>query len=64
MTSTGDLIPIPDSFPIEWPEPAMRELYWVWDQVHHPHPKTPLSATYEATAFSEGTSSTATGMTV
>lgn len=32
----------------------MRELYWSWDQQHHPHPKTPLTATYEGPAFTEG----------
>jgi pyruvate,water dikinase len=34
----------------------MEALHWIWDQVHHPHPKTPLSATFEASAFSEGAS--------
>lgn len=49
-------LPIPDYFPVRWPDPAMEALYWAWDQVHHPHPKTPLTATFEAPAFSEGTS--------
>ncbi len=54
-TSAREPLPVPDHFPVQWPEPAMQSLYWIWDQVHHPHPKTPLSATFEASAFSEGT---------
>ncbi|OGO49445.1 MAG: hypothetical protein A2148_08175 [Chloroflexi bacterium RBG_16_68_14] len=45
----------PDSFPVRWPDPTRQSLYWIWDQVHHPHPNTPLTATFEAPAFSEGT---------
>jgi pyruvate,water dikinase len=32
----------------------MEGLHWSWDQMHHPHPKTPLTATFEVPAFSEG----------
>jgi len=49
-------LPVPDYFPVEWPEPALQTMHWTWDQVHHPHPKTPLTATFEAPAFSEGAS--------
>ena len=45
-----------DNFPVHWPDAAMEALHWTWDQVHHPHPKTPLSATFEAEALSEGAS--------
>ena len=44
----------PPDFPVQWPDPAMEALHWTWDQVHHPHPKTPLTATFEAAASSEG----------
>ena len=53
-TATPGPLPIPDHFPIRWPDPAMESLHWTWDQMHHPQPKTPLSATFEASAFSEG----------
>ena len=56
MTSANKPLPVPDHFPIRWPDPGMESLHWTWDQMHHPHPKTPLSATFEATAFSEGSS--------
>lgn len=49
MSTTGH-------FPVHWPDAATEAFHWTWDQVHHPHPKTPLSATFEAGAFSEGTS--------
>jgi pyruvate,water dikinase len=49
-------LPVPDSFPFAWPEPSMQEAYWTWDQVHFPHPVTPMTATFEAVCFSEGAS--------
>lgn len=47
---------VPVSFPFHWPDPAMETMYWTWDQSHYPHPTTPLTATFEAPAFSEGAS--------
>jgi len=55
VTQAGEPITPPANFPIVWGEPGLEELHWVWDQVHHPHPPTPLTATFEAPAFSEGT---------
>lgn len=55
-TGAGERIQIPDSFPIAWPDPKMEEQYWSWDQVHFPHPATPLSASFEIPAFSAGAS--------
>jgi phosphohistidine swiveling domain-containing protein len=49
-------LPIPASFPVHWPDPALESLYWTWDQVHYPHPVTPLTATLETPAFIEGAS--------
>jgi phosphohistidine swiveling domain-containing protein len=34
----------------------MESAFWTWDQVHFPHPVTPLTATFEAPCFSEGAS--------
>lgn len=47
-------IPAPDTFPVKWPDPAMEAHFWTWDQMHQPHPLTPLTATVEAPAFVEG----------
>ena len=47
-------IPTPRDFPVEWPDSAMEALSWTWDQMHHPHAKTPLTATFYAQAFAEG----------
>lgn len=55
-TPASGPLSIPDYFPVQWPDPAMESLHWTWDQLHHPHPKTPLTATFEAPAFSEGAS--------
>jgi pyruvate,water dikinase len=32
----------------------MERLFWTWDQMHQPHPLTPLTATFETVAFAEG----------
>jgi phosphohistidine swiveling domain-containing protein len=56
MSASNGPLPIPASFPVQWPDPAMESLYWTWDQVHFPHPVTPLTATLETPAFTEGAS--------
>ncbi len=43
------------SFPFEWSRPEHQHLYWFRDRMHFPHPSTPLSASIDAPAFSEGT---------
>lgn len=43
------------SFPFEWNHPDHQRLYWFRDRMHFPHPCTPLSASIDAPAFSEGT---------
>ena len=63
-TPAGQLLPVPEGFPVGWPDPHMETLHWSWDQMHHPHPKTPLSATFEGPAFCEGTSSGFQGLGV
>ncbi|MGB2693746.1 MAG: PEP-utilizing enzyme [Dehalococcoidia bacterium] len=55
-TPEGQPLPVPSGFPVQWPDTAMEALHWSWDQMHHPHPKTPLSATFEAPAFAQGAS--------
>ncbi len=52
--STRTPVPVPESFPLSWPNPSMEALFWSWDQVHFPHPLTPLTATAEVPAFAEG----------
>jgi rifampicin phosphotransferase len=44
----------PASFPVTWPDPEMESMFWTWDQVHNPHAATPLTATFEAPAMAEG----------
>jgi hypothetical protein len=56
MSAPAKPLPIPATFAFEWPEPGMQALYWSWDQMHNPHPATPLTATFEAPSFSEGSS--------
>jgi pyruvate,water dikinase len=51
--STGPL-PVPDNFPFEWPDPALAERFWTWDQMHQPHPLTPMTATLEGPCSAEG----------
>jgi pyruvate,water dikinase len=53
-TSSLKRITVPDNFAFEWPDPAMEALTWRWDQMHHPHPVTPLTATLEFPAAGEG----------
>ena len=47
-------LPVPEYFPVRWPDPAMERSFWTWDQMHQPHPLTPLTATFETAAFAEG----------
>ena len=54
MSESQQPLPIPTSFPVQWPDPAMESFYWTWDQVHFPHPVTPLTATLELPSFAEG----------
>ena len=56
MTATVTPGPIqaPENFPVHWPDPAMAERSWTWDQMHNPHPLTPLTHTLESPCFCEG----------
>jgi len=36
--------PLPDSFPIEWPDPEMARSTWQQDRMHMPLPATPMSS--------------------
>ncbi len=56
MSASNGPLPIPTSFPVQWPDPAMESLYWTWDQVHFPHPVTPLTSSIETPSFTEGAS--------
>jgi len=47
-------LPVPEDFPFDWPEPELAALFWTWDQMHYPHPFTPMTASYEFPAFGEG----------
>jgi pyruvate,water dikinase len=48
-------IALPDNFPISWRDPAQEEIFWFWDQMHHPHAVTPYTSSVEGPAFSGGT---------
>ena len=54
MSESEQPIAIPASFPFEWPDSGLEAHFWTWDQVHQPHPVTPLTASFESTAMSEG----------
>jgi pyruvate,water dikinase len=56
MSETRTPIVPPENFPVEWPDPSYEAQFWTWDQMHQPHPLTPLTATYEVPAFAEGSS--------
>src|SRR3990172_5926006 len=57
MTSENPTpLQIPDYFPVRWPDASMEREFWAWDQVHQPHPLTPLTATFECPAFAKGSS--------
>src|ERR1700694_828377 len=54
MSEPKRRLPIPASFPFEWPDASMEAHFWTWDQVHYPHPLTPLTETFETPAFAQG----------
>ncbi len=55
-------IPAPEDFPITWDSPEDGGLFWFWDQMHHPHPVTPLTAAIDGPAFSSGTGKAAAAL--
>jgi pyruvate,water dikinase len=46
----------PVEFPIEWGDPSDEQLFWFQDNLHFPHPQTPLNGTLFQTAFEIGAS--------
>ncbi|HEY8838178.1 MAG TPA: PEP-utilizing enzyme [Dehalococcoidia bacterium] len=50
----SESLPIPDDFPVTWEEPEDQALLWSWDQMHHPHPITPLGRDLHAIAYGTG----------
>ncbi|MEX2158715.1 MAG: PEP-utilizing enzyme [Dehalococcoidia bacterium] len=52
--ATARPIPAPENFPFEWSDPSLEALFWTWDQMHNPHPLTPLTFTLESRCFCEG----------
>jgi pyruvate,water dikinase len=50
----GELIPLPEDFPITWDPPQDRDKEWFWDQMHHPHAVTPMSSSIDGVAFTQG----------
>ncbi len=54
MSEPEKPIPIPATFQFVWHDPGLEAHFWMWDQVHRPHPVTPLTATFESPAMSEG----------
>jgi pyruvate,water dikinase len=53
-TLPGELIPLPDDFPIAWEAPEHQTVHWFWDQMHHPHAVTPMTSSVDGLAFAEG----------
>ncbi len=54
MPALGGPIPAPDNFPVTWETPEHAQLLWFWDQMHHPHPVTPLTEAIDGPAFTGG----------
>ena len=54
QTAPAQLIPLPEDFPVTWDPPGDQSLYWFWDQMHHPHAVTPMTASLDGVAFAEG----------
>ncbi len=52
--AAGELISLPEDFPISWDPPEDQHKYWFWDQMHHPHAVTPMTASLDGKAFAEG----------
>jgi pyruvate,water dikinase len=52
--AAGQVIPLPDDFPVTWEPPEDERRFWFWDQMHHPHAVTPLTASLDGVAFAEG----------
>ncbi len=44
----GQVLPIPDGFPVQWDNPRDAGFLWVWDDVHAPVPATPLQQSVNA----------------
>jgi hypothetical protein len=57
-------IPVPGDFPITWDPPEHQQLFWFWDQMHHPHAVTPLTAAVDGTAFSLGIGKAAAALSI
>ena len=47
-------LPVPEDFPVTWEDPADVALSWTWDQMHTPHPISPLGRDLLVFAFSLG----------
>jgi phosphohistidine swiveling domain-containing protein len=44
----GQVLQIPEGFPVHWENPSDAEFLWVWDDVHSPVPGTPLQQSVNA----------------
>ena len=44
----GELLLIPDSFPVTWVNEGDAQMLWAWDDVHSPAPGTPLQQSINA----------------
>jgi pyruvate,water dikinase len=56
MTSLADPAPLatPEDFPVEWDDPSDAALHWTWDQMHTPHPISPLGRDLMPIGFATG----------
>ncbi|MGH9036833.1 MAG: PEP-utilizing enzyme [Acidimicrobiia bacterium] len=47
-------LPVPEDFPVEWPDPADEGRLWMRDRMHWPDPVTPLAFSMMEAAFPGG----------
>jgi pyruvate,water dikinase len=58
MTTTplppADTLPVPEDFPVEWPDPVDETRLWMRDRLHWPDPVSPLAFSVLEAAFPPG----------
>ncbi|MGH9041214.1 MAG: PEP-utilizing enzyme [Acidimicrobiia bacterium] len=62
MTTTppqAEPLPVPEDFPVEWPDPADASRFWMRDRMHWPDPVAPLAYSVLEASFPAGLTSAA-----
>ena len=57
-------IAAPADFPVAWEEADQAQLFWFWDQMHHPQPTTPVTFAIDGPAFTAGIGKAAQAMSL